>query len=310
MATRSSARRKRPLKQDDEITELNIEDRININPHSELKIVLQAAKTPKKSPKNSKSKKSKLNDKALEPILVKTPRMPNGPETINAELIISPALNRLVRDEQYFNKHPRRDEISDILTTNDTRAIYNYNIKNTQLKLDQMLQRIRRKIVYIVSYRKHQLENDWVSTDGVFNKYITMHPDRPLYSCKSMLKLIRWCRYFEREYKPIDSRLIDRKISTKKILEATKSELQTKKLKKCFICHVSNASEPCELDSGILYCQSCLFRKYLFLRGANLVCYNCESNLTKDNFERWSNKNWCKRCLTSHCYESKLIFHF
>merc|ERR1719428_651017 len=78
-----------------------------------------------------------------------------------------------------------------------------YNCLSIKTKLEQTLQRIRRKLVYIVSYRRHQLRTRQVNLDASFNKYTTLHPDRPMYSAKSMLKLIRWCRFFEREYKPI-----------------------------------------------------------------------------------------------------------
>merc|ERR1712038_1349667 len=78
-----------------------------------------------------------------------------------------------------------------------------YNCLSIKSKLEQTLQRIRRKLVYIVSYRRHQLMNRLVNLDADFNKYKTLHPDRPMYSAKSMLKLTRWCRFFQREYKPI-----------------------------------------------------------------------------------------------------------
>lgn len=51
------------------------------------------------------------------------------------------------------------------------------------------------------------MEEKWVPTDAVFNKYfkIPFHPERPLFSARSMLKLIRWVRFFHREdcWKPI-----------------------------------------------------------------------------------------------------------
>jgi len=250
-------------------------------------------------------------EKSLESIVVKTPRMSED-NMVSGNFVISPALQQLVRNKALLERHPRRDEISDILSTNSQKAMWDYTIKNTEYKLNQMLQRIRRKIVYIVSYRKHQLENSWVGVDGVFNKYITMHPERPIYSCKSMLKLIRWCRYFDREYKPIDNRAYSLQ---KRPGQETKPNIQNQlqiipKLKssattdKCFICH---DDDMCELDGGVAYCQQCLFRKYLFLYGANLMCWTCENPLVQNSYERWSGNNWCKRCLTMYCFQSKLV---
>jgi len=251
------------------------------------------------------------SEKTLEPITVKTPRMSEN-NVVTGSFVISPALQQLVQNKALLERHPRRDEISDILSTDSQKAMWDYTIKNTEYKLNQMLQRIRRKIVYIVSYRKHQLENSWVGVDGVFNKYITMHPERPIYSCKSMLKLIRWCRYFDREYKPIDDRAYS--LNKRPGLENTpnlQNQLQIiPKLEssattdKCFICH---DDDMCELDGGVAYCQQCLFRKYLFLYGANLMCWTCENPLVQNSYERWSGKNWCKRCLTMYCFQSRLV---
>lgn len=250
-------------------------------------------------------------EKSLKPIAVKTPRMTEN-EMVSGNFMISPALQHLVQNKALLERHPRRDEISDILSTNSQKAMWDYTIKNTEYKLNQMLQRIRRKIVYIVSYRKHQLENSWVGVDGIFNKYITMHPERPIYSCKSMLKLIRWCRYFDREYKAIDNRAYSRpKRPGEENKPNTQNQLQLiPKLKscattdKCFICH---DDDMCELDGGVAYCQQCLFRKYLFLYGANLICWTCENPLDQNSYERWSGNNWCKRCLTNYCFQSGLV---
>lgn len=94
-------------------------------------------------------------------------------------------------------------EIFKISHCDDKKALMEYNCLSIKSKLEQTLQRIRRKLVYIVSYRRHQLMNRLVNLDADFNKYKTLHPDRPMYSAKSMLKLTRWCRFFQREYKPI-----------------------------------------------------------------------------------------------------------
>merc|ERR1711976_483381 len=89
------------------------------------------------------------------------------------------------------------------MNTDSQTALIRYISLAVKSKLEQTVQRIRRKLVYIVSYRRHQLLNRQVGLDASFNKYHNSHPDRPIYSAKSMLKLIRWCRFFEREYKPI-----------------------------------------------------------------------------------------------------------
>ena len=129
--------------------------------------------------------KENIKDNRLPaPIVVKTPRMESPQVFSGQELDLSPQFRSLVHNEGAFNNHPRKDEIDSILNTDDKYALHEYTARNVELKLNKMLQRIRRKVVYIVSYRKHQLENQWVSIDAVFNKYYTLHPERPIYSKK------------------------------------------------------------------------------------------------------------------------------
>ena len=84
---------------------------------------------------------------------------------------LSPAMLHILNDPRKLAKHPKREEVFGILECDDENQILKYVAENMLLKLERTLQRIRRKIIYIVSYRKHQLENNWVATDGVFNKY-------------------------------------------------------------------------------------------------------------------------------------------
>ena len=130
------------------------------------------------------------------------------------------------------------------------------------------------------------------------------------YSCKSMLKLIRWCRYFGREYKPIKNTLrLKTLIPTEPSTYNQKALLpvasKTNTADKCFICH--DSSDGCELDGKVAYCQNCLYRKYLFLYGGSLVCWKCESGLDKNNYSRWNEKNWCQRCLMQQCIDSRIV---
>jgi len=255
-----------------------------------------------------------------------------------------------------------------------------------------MGQRIRRKLIYKVSYRRHQLKTRQVNLDASFNKYTTLHPDRPMYSALSMLKLIRWCRFFEREHKPImysANRIVANKVDSwmsksnfpvnvgqatsgnsptvdltdsdqnfsqnnkkfknnefrqsigqnrkwlLKSLNETgakisdnfnakeqiyhyfqkdspldsshplarrklenpfqeENSLENYKTDKCLIC---KNKEYLDYDDGIPICQTCLYRRNLFLYGSDLECTKCEMKLNDDNFHGWKGESWCKRCL-------------
>lgn len=247
-----------------------------------------------------------------------------------------------------------------------------------------------------------------VNLDASFNKYTTIHPDRPMYSAKSMLKLIRWCRFFEREYKPIvtvqvgihggisdtlssvgsavhkDKQAVSMKSSPESIASSSTdnsititkhrsvsytlnrislefSNLFNRWLLKSLQIHGENISknmnpkehilhivprtdttfregdmppldyrdkkvrerimnplkeelflenfqtEHCivcqnkeyvDYDYGIPICQTCLYRRNLFLFGSSLQCNICEIQLDDDKFEGWLGDSWCKRCLT------------
>ena len=112
---------------------------------------------------------------------------------------------RIITDQFSLEGDKAKHEISKVIDCDDQKALMEYICLSLKSKLESTIQRIRRKLIYIVSYRRHQLRTRQVGLDASFNKYTTVHPDRPMYSAKSMLKLIRWCRFFEREYKPIMS---------------------------------------------------------------------------------------------------------
>merc|ERR1712014_43014 len=99
---------------------------------------------------------------------------------------------RIITDGPSLEADKACQEIAEIAFCDDKKALMIYITLAIKAKLDQTLQRIRRKLVYIVSYRRHQLKTRQVNLDASFNKYTTIHPDRPMYSAKSMLKLIRW----------------------------------------------------------------------------------------------------------------------
>lgn len=168
-----------------------------------------------------------------------------------------------------------------------------------------------------------------------------------------MLKLLRWCRYFEREYFPLNienSRYVsfdsvkreisksglklgilpseiklsvktqendengDKTSHSKKTSPVTQIRLsETGNIKQshnnwvdsCFICRCKDF---CEIEDGILFCQNCLYRKCLFLRGASLECCECEIGLNEINFEFWQGKAWCRNCTWRKCMERKLVF--
>jgi len=63
-------------------------------------------------------------------------------------------------------------------------------------------------------------------------------------------------------------------------------------------CIVCQNKEYVDYDCGIPICQTCLYRRNLFLFGSNLQCNSCEVRLDDDKFEGWLGASWCKRCLT------------
>lgn len=214
-------------------------------------------------------------------------------------------IQSLIENPTLLRTHPKRAEIEKILSCDDKQKLIEFIADLIEQRLQTTLQRIRRKMVYIVSYRKHQLENSWVAVDGHFNKYITTHPERPIYSAKSMLKLIRWCRYFEREYRPVTTVATTAKFPDYKEHVQTIEQLKVNRFpRNCFICRIDDY---CQLEDGTPFCQPCLYRKMLFLHGSTLQCCECSTSLNDDKFEFWADKNWCKSCLWSHCFENRLV---
>jgi len=63
-------------------------------------------------------------------------------------------------------------------------------------------------------------------------------------------------------------------------------------------CIVCQNKEYVDYDYGIPICQTCLYRRNLFLFGSNLQCNICEVRLDDDKFEGWLGASWCKRCLS------------
>jgi len=322
---------------------------------------------------------------------------------------------RIVTDGYSLEGDKAKNEISKIVDCDDQKALMKYICLSFKSKLESTIQRIRRKLIYIVSYRRHQLSTRQVGLDASFNKYTTVHPDRPMYSAKSMLKLIRWCRFFEREYKPIISILQhvpssisdtiatscmglntkhqfssaskkpkiqkfnaelqcvqftrnrldkDESIFFQRVLfkllpihgEKTSENLNLKSVvfelvnesvnplaqlmkhlqndftqsclehsdtliknhmlnqvqqrviqpfkqeknpeniltENCIICQ---NKEHVEYDYGVPICQTCYFRRNLFLYGSELKCVKCDVQLRDDNFEAYIGESWCKRCV-------------
>jgi ankyrin repeat protein len=314
--------------------------------------------------------------------------------------------HRIVTDGYSLEGDKARWEIAQIAKCDAKKALIQYICYGFKSKLEQTLQRIRRKLIYIVSYRRHQLRTRQVNLDASFNKYTTLHPDRPMYSAKSMLKLIRWCRFFEREYKPIilasekkhslcdnmssigsamkiiksiDCSSASDRLNHKIHEEKTKSvaftlnriqlengdyfkrhllkslpetgdsvsdnlnlkeqilhyvprndinrtglenkEFKTKPLQNCdeenikkrlkepfseesFLenfktenCTICQNKEYVDHDYGVPICQTCLYRRNLFLYGSCLQCQCCDMKLNDDNFHGWMGGSWCKRCI-------------
>merc|ERR1712110_1104384 len=75
---------------------------------------------------------------------------------------------------------------------------------------------------------------------------------------------------------------------------AREDNLTNFKTENCLVCQ---NKEYVDYDYGIPLCQTCLYRRNLFLYGSNLQCNICEIRLTDDNFEGCLGESWCKRCL-------------
>merc|ERR1711957_456208 len=62
-------------------------------------------------------------------------------------------------------------------------------------------------------------------------------------------------------------------------------------------CTICQNEEYIEYDYGIPICQTCYFRRNLFLYGSELKCVSCDIQLRDDNFEAYIGESWCKRCV-------------
>ena len=240
-----------------------------------------------------------------------------------------------------FSRNPRLALYKTILETDDEEALNQNIIEGIENRLEKMLQRIRKKVIYIVGYRAFQVQKEWVPIEGVYNKYVTTKKSvDPQYSARSMLKLIRWCRHFKRVYDP---KVEKNEKNSVKFLEDLKKERQmepvfgennakndakneccekrvvslsgnmiknegTLKTPEstdcCFICKIDDFCVP---EGGVFFCQECLWRKAHFIQGYTLQCNKCDCKLESDNFEFWMGENWCKTCLFWTCVNSGLI---
>merc|ERR1712178_407428 len=82
------------------------------------------------------------------------------------------------------------------------------------------------------------------------------------------------------------------------------SYLENFKTENCLICQ---NKEYVDHDYGIPICQTCLYRRNLFLYGSNLECCKCEIRLDDDNFHGWLGESWCKRCVDKTVREMEQI---
>ena len=62
-------------------------------------------------------------------------------------------------------------------------------------------------------------------------------------------------------------------------------------------CTICQNKEYIEYDYGIPICQTCYFRRNLFLYGSELKCVSCDIQLRDDSFEAYIGESWCKRCV-------------
>ena len=82
-------------------------------------------------------------------------------------------------------------------------------------------------------------------------------------------------------------RKLQKPFNEERFLENFKTEF-------CLICQ---NKEYVDYDFGVSICQTCLYRRNLFLYGSQLRCKSCEMILHDDNFQGWMGESWCRRCL-------------
>lgn len=178
---------------------------------------------------------------------------------------------------------------------------YDSDIANIEKQLKVTVTRIKRRIIHIIAFRQMQLQNNLVSISGTYNKYNTPPKQlTPHISCRNMLKLIRWCRYFDRTVIPHvqSTRLICKPDSLRYIPIPTKGQLElSRQRKRCYICRTTDYIVEEDITS---FCQLCLYRKYKFLYGSMLECHKCKVELHQSNFEWWKDQTWCNGCLWHH----------
>ena len=186
---------------------------------------------------------------------------------------------------------------------------FDEDIERIERNIRDLSVRIKRKIIHIMSFRQWQLKENFVPIAGVFNKYNTGNQPIPHISCRNMLKLIRWVRYFDRTVIPqtIEPRLICSVEDLVTIPRPTVELLQESQKIKSQACYVCRSTNFTIIEEGINFCQNCLFRKEIFLYGETLHCHLCDVFLLPSNFERWENLNWCQACLWKHCFETGLV---
>jgi hypothetical protein len=68
-------------------------------------------------------------------------------------------------------------------------------------------------------------------------------------------------------------------------------------------CTICQNKEHVEHDYGVPICQTCYFRRNLFLYGSELKCVTCDVQLRDDNFEAYIGESWCKRCVAVNLRE-------
>jgi len=185
---------------------------------------------------------------------------------------------------------------------------YDPDIENIEKTIRLSVTRIKRRIIHIIAFRQMQLQNNLVSISGTFNKYNTLPKAKhPHISCRNMLKLIRWCRYFDRTVIPnVEEHILICEPNDLLCIPRPSRQMlkESQEQKRCYIC---KTAEYTVAEDQIQFCQLCLYRKYKFLYGSMLECHVCKEQLFQDNFEWWEGDHWCKKCLWKHGFDTGLV---